>query len=231
MDHQIYPGIYLIAASFIFFLTFPIHAENLAHTDDTGTHKYFTDIKTGNHWRTLKDTEGMSYEAAQKQLENNNEFQDWKIATEQEVKVLVSNTLEIPVAELDKHAVSQDARLKELIQLLGGANCNLTLCIAGIVSDIAPTCSANNARKNAQCHKFIKIGTSLVENKTEEKQHTHVTTSSSTNDECDNNVIQPPDDRKSPCVLTYGDVLPDMPINKVVWLPKTGVYLVRPPSK
>ncbi|MDP1559357.1 MAG: hypothetical protein Q8K59_04015 [Nitrosomonas sp.] len=213
----------LAAACFVLSLTFFAHAENIEHQDKKENYRFFTDTKSGNDWREFKGTDGLSYETILKKLESDHKFKGWRIASEQEVKALISNTLEVPVAELEGLALSGDERIIQLIRLLDGGDCNQTICVAGLVSDPAPECSHSGAEEGEQCRTFMKIeARSVADQAAWEKHYSDESVAG-----CDRKIIKNPGDPRPPCAITYGDVLPDMSIDRVVWL-RNGVYLIRP---
>lgn len=214
---------YVVAVCLALSVVFPVCAENIEHHDSKGDYKYFTDTKSGNDWREFKGTHDLSYEAILKKLAHDANFKGWRIASGQEVKALMSNTIEASVAELDEQVVSGDARILQLIQFFGGGDCSGSICVAGLTSDVMPACSNKSADEDEQCRAFIKIGARSKGDQAAWEKHYPDKPANG----CERNIIQDPHDPRQPCVLTYGDVLPDMSISRVVWL-RNGVYLVRP---
>lgn len=214
----------IAAVCFVFSLTFLAQAENIEHHDNKANYKYFTDSTSGKDWRGFKGMHGMSYETILKKLDRDDSFKGWRIASEQELKELISNTIEVPVAELEDLVVSGDERIIQLIRLFDGGVCNNSICVAGIISDPAPTCSHSDAEESEQCRKFIKIEARLSAHQAAwERLYPGKPVEG-----CDGKVLQNPNDPRQPCVITYGDVLPDISIDRVLWLRNDGVFLVRP---
>lgn len=212
-----------VIACFAFSLIFSAHAENIEHYDNKAGYRYFTDTKSGKEWREFKGTQGMSYEAILEELKRDEKFKGWRIASEQEVKELMLNTTEMSVSELDEQVVSGDERIIQLIRLFDGSSCNTTICIAGLVSDPAPACSHKSAAVDAQCRTFIKIEARLKDDQASWEKYF----ADKPVDGCNRKIIHDPSNSRQPCVMTFGDVLPNMSIDSVVWL-RNGVFLVRP---